>query len=129
MQQIKYRLSKLVFKLVWIILKFTKTVYYLYIYYIFATIKLVSYIFYRLSSTIWISWSRKRRILQSPNRAQWTRCISGIYWLFGDCIYPNGNPVITPYKVTDKIRQPSAVKLVRRKFNILHRRRRVFIGY
>jgi hypothetical protein len=35
----------------------------------------------------------------------------GIYWLLGDCIYPNGNPVITPYKVTDKIRQPSAVKL------------------
>ena len=41
----------------------------------------------------------------------------------------NGYPVITPYKVTDAIRQPSAVKLVRRKFNRLHRRRRVFIGY
>ena len=40
-----------------------------------------------------------------------------------------GTHVIALYKVTDQIRQPSAVKLVRRKFNILHRSRRVFIGY
>ena len=34
----------------------------------------------------------------------------------------NGYPVITPYKSTDKIRTPRAVKRARRKFNRLHRR-------
>ena len=49
-------------------------------------------------------------------------------YILGDCIYSNGNPVITPYKVTDMIPQPRAVKRARRKFNRLHRRRRVFVG-
>ena len=49
-------------------------------------------------------------------------------YILGDCIYSNGYPVITPYKVTDIIRQPRAVKRARRKFNRLHRRRRVFVG-
>ena len=106
-------------------LEIYQIIYYWYIYYIFATIQLESYISYRLSSTIWISWSRKRRKLLSPNRAHWTRCTSGIYWLLGDCIYPNGYPVITPYKVTDIIRQPWAIKHARWKFNRLHHRRRV----
>ena len=41
-------------------------------------------------------------------------------YILEDCIYSNGNPVISPYKVTDIIRQPRAVKRARRKFNRLH---------
>jgi len=82
------------------------------------------------SCSIWISWSRKQRKLLSPNRVHWTRRISEISccYILGDCIYSNGDPVITPYKVTDIIRQPRAVKRARRKFNRLRRRRRVFFG-
>jgi hypothetical protein len=55
------------------------------------------------------------------------KCPDNCY-ILGYCIYPNGYPVITPYKVTDIIRQPRAIKRARRKFNILPWRRRVFVG-
>ena len=49
-------------------------------------------------------------------------------YILGDSNYSNGYPVITPYKVTDIIRQPRAAKRAKRKFNRLHRIRRVFVG-
>ena len=45
------------------------------------------------------------------------KCPDNCY-ILGDCIYPTGYPVITPYKVTDIIRQPRAIKRARRKFNM-----------
>jgi hypothetical protein len=42
--------------------------------------------------------------------------------------FPRCDHAITPYKVTDIIRQPRAVKRVWLKFNRLHRKRRVFVG-
>ena len=137
MQQIKYRLSKLVLKLVWIILKYTKIIYYLYIYYIFATYSLIHIlqviidngenIFHVQSG--FLSHEKGRKLL-SPNRFHWTRRTSEISccYILGDCIYSNGDPVITPYKVTDIIRQPRAIKRARRKFNMLLQRRRIFVG-
>jgi hypothetical protein len=47
-------------------------------------------------------------------------------YILGDCIYSNGYHVLTPYNVTDIIRQPRAVKRARWKFNRLHLRLRVF---
>ena len=55
------------------------------------------------------------------------KCPDNCY-ILGDCIYPNCYPVITPYKVTVIIRQPRAIKRARRKFNMLHQRRRIFVG-
>jgi len=88
-----------------------------------CNIKLDSYVGYHRqrgkhsSCSIWISWSRKRRKLLSPNRIHWTRGTSEMSccYILGDCIYSNGYPVITPYKVTDIIRLLSESESVYRR--------------
>jgi hypothetical protein len=151
-----------VLKLVWIILKYTKIIYYLYIYYIFATYSLIHIlqviidngenIFHVQSGFLSHEKGRNFKIIHTSFS---TSCLDNLYffvasdklsldldnkimitqigsigpnahlkcpdncYILGDCIYPNCYPVITPYKVTDIIRQPRAIKRARRKFNML----------
>ncbi|CAC5385214.1 unnamed protein product [Mytilus coruscus] len=50
-------------------------------------------------------------------------------YILADSIYPNGYPLVTPFKSVEIIRQTRAEKRFRRKFNILHRNRRVYVEH
>ena len=138
------QLSKLVLKLklVWIILHYSYPKSYI-IYIFIISLQHKTWFIYILQVTI----DNEKNLLRvqsgflgrHENDANFHRQIGSIgpnahlkfpadCYILGDCIYSNGYPVITPYKVTDIIRQPRAVKRARRRFSRLHRRRRVFVG-
>ncbi|CAC5413927.1 unnamed protein product [Mytilus coruscus] len=50
-------------------------------------------------------------------------------YILADSIYPNGYPLVTPFKSVEIIRQTRAEKRFRRKFNILHRNLRVYVEH
>ena len=113
----KYRLSKqLMLRLACKILKCSKIIYYLYIYYIFATCNLI-YILQVIIDNEENIVHVQSGFLGHENDANCCRQIGSIgpdahlkcpdnCYILGDCIYLSGYPVITPYKVTDIIDQP-----------------------
>ncbi|CAC5415220.1 unnamed protein product [Mytilus coruscus] len=48
-------------------------------------------------------------------------------FILADSIYPNAPPLVTPFKSTDIVRRPRLEQKRKRKFNLLHRKRRVYV--
>ncbi|VDI45215.1 Hypothetical predicted protein [Mytilus galloprovincialis] len=50
-------------------------------------------------------------------------------YILADSIYPNEYPLVTPFKSVDIVRAPRREQRRRRKFNALHRKRRVYVEH
>ncbi|VDI80370.1 Hypothetical predicted protein [Mytilus galloprovincialis] len=50
-------------------------------------------------------------------------------FILADSIYPNNIPLVTPYKSLEILRQPQQERRRRRKFNCMHRKRRVYVEH
>ncbi|XP_071146166.1 uncharacterized protein [Mytilus edulis] len=50
-------------------------------------------------------------------------------FILADSIYPNAPPLVTPFKCTDIVRRPRLEQKRKRKFNLLHRKRRVYVEH
>ncbi|CAC5384042.1 unnamed protein product [Mytilus coruscus] len=50
-------------------------------------------------------------------------------FILADSIYPNAPPLVTPFKSTDIVRRPRLEQKRKRKFNLLHRKRRVYVEH
>ncbi|CAC5415812.1 unnamed protein product [Mytilus coruscus] len=50
-------------------------------------------------------------------------------FILADSIYPNAPPLVTPFKSTDIVRRPRLEQKRKRKFDLLHRKRRVYVEH
>ncbi|CAC5397737.1 unnamed protein product [Mytilus coruscus] len=57
------------------------------------------------------------------------KMISQHCFILADSIYPNAPPFVTPFKSTDIVRRPRLEQKRKRKFNLLHRKRRVYVEH